>query len=897
MLRAGALQTLIVLLLASPGVGAASGKGAARADVLFERDIRPIFKTHCFHCHGEDGQLKAGLDLRLQRLALQGGKHGSAIVPGKPAESLLVQKLREGEMPPEEKPRLTPQQIELIARWVEQGARVARPEPQAISEDHLITDEERNYWAFQPLVARQVPAVRGVYRVRTPIDAFVLAKLEEKGLTFSPDTDRPTLIRRATFDLTGLPPTPAEVKAFVADTSADAFEHVIDRLLASPRYGERWGRHWLDVAGYADSDGYNEVDTERKFAWRYRDYVIKSIQADMPFDQFIVEQLAGDELVKPPYEDLSPADVEKLTATGFLRMAPDGSAVAPAADKKAVLNQVIADEIKVVSTALLGLTVGCAQCHDHRYDPIPQVDYFRFRAIFEPAYDAKSWRLPQQRLIPLLSDADRQRGKDIEAQAAKLDSERKKWEDELVEAEFQKQLASIAENLREPLTKAFKTPVAKRTAAQTKLLKAHPNANIEFGNLASANGKLRDEQKKRLDAAADLRATKPSEEFVAALTEVPGNLPPTHVFNRGDCDQPKQAVTPAELRILGSPSVVAIPEKDKTIPTSGRRLAYARWLTSGKHPLVGRVLVNRFWMHHLGRGIVASPGDFGTLGERPTHPELLDWLAADFTANGWQLKRLHKQIMLSTVYRQSARHDAAQDAIDPDNKLLGHWSLRRLDAEQFRDAVLMSSGKLNEKMFGPPVPVMNDPFGQVVIGKENLSAGRPGPVLPMNGEDFRRSVYVQFRRSRPLSLLATFDSPSMEPNCEARKASTVAPQSLLLMNNEFVIDRSVELAERVRAEAGPDAVAQAKRAWQLAIGNEPGDADVEDLRRYLAEQTARFEARKPSARTQPATQPVAKAAGAKTAPATKPSMSEPSMQALGTLGQALWSSNAFLYID
>ncbi|MGH6645193.1 MAG: DUF1553 domain-containing protein, partial [Bradyrhizobium sp.] len=343
---------------------------------------------------------------------------------------------------------------------------------------------------------------------------------------------------------------------------------------------------------------------------------------------------------------------------------------------------------------------------------------------------------------------DRKRGKEIEAKAAQMDAERKKWEDELVAAEFQKQLASISENLREPLTVAFKAPIAKRTAAQTKLLKAHPNVNIEFGNLASANGKLREEQKKRLDAAAELRAGKPSEEFVAALTEVPGNLPATHVFNRGDCDQPKQAVTPGELRILAPGDAVPISEKDKSVPTSGRRLTYARWLTSGKHPLIGRVLVNRFWMHHLGRGIVGSPGDFGALGERPTHPELLGWLAADFSSNGWKLKRLHKQIMLSTVYRQSARHDPVQDAVDPDNKLLGHWPLRRLDAEQFRDAVLLSSGKLNEKMFGPPVPVMNDEVGQVVIGKENLNAGRPGPVLPMNGEDFRRSVYVQFRRSR-----------------------------------------------------------------------------------------------------------------------------------------------------
>jgi len=311
-------------------IGSFSGSipaGAATpqpASLTFERDVRPLLKTHCFHCHGEDGQLKGKLDLRLQRFAVKGGKHGAAVIPGNAENSLLVQKMRNGEMPPEDKPQLRPEQIEIIARWIDQGANVARPEPEVISDEFLLTEEERGYWAFQPIEPQAVPTVRRVDRVRTPIDAFVLAKLEEKGLTFAPDADRPTLLRRATFDLTGLPPTPDEVKAFVEDSSPNPYERVIDRLLASPRYGERWGRHWLDVAGYADSDGYNEVDTVRPHAWRYRDYVIRSLQEDKPFDQFILEQLAGDELVKPPYNDLSPDDVEKLTATGFLRMAPDG---------------------------------------------------------------------------------------------------------------------------------------------------------------------------------------------------------------------------------------------------------------------------------------------------------------------------------------------------------------------------------------------------------------------------------------------------------------------------------------------------------------------------------------------------------------------------------------------
>jgi mono/diheme cytochrome c family protein len=878
---------LIVAML-TPILGGVSGGKAASTTISlsYEHDVRPIFKTHCFQCHGENGVHKAGLDLRLQRLAMKGGKHGAAIVPGKPELSLIVKRLRADEMPPEGKPRLSTTEIQIISRWVEQGARVARAEPQVVSDEPVITEEDRRYWAFQPVRAVQPPAVKHADRVRTPIDSFVLAKLEEKGFSFSDDADRPALIRRATFDLIGLPPTPEEVNAFVADTSADAYEKVIDRLLASPHYGEHWGRHWLDVAGYADSDGYNETDVERRFAWHYRDYVIRSFNADKPLDQFIVEQLAGDELVKPPYKELAPADLDKLIATGFLRMAPDGSAVVSTSTRKAVANQVVADEIKVVATSLLGLTVGCAQCHDHRYDPIPQLDYYRLRAIFEPAFNPLAWRVPRERLISLLNDADQARSKEIEAKAAQVDVERMKWENEQLAIEFEKQLPHVPEELREPIRAAFNTPPAKRTPAQVMLLKLHPNVNMVFGNLVSAYPNIRKEQEKRLAEAAKLRATKPVEEFVEALTEVPGQIPPTHLFNRGDCDQPKQVVSPSDLGVVSS-DTVPVPEKDGSLPTSGRRLAYARWLTSGKHPLVGRVLVNRIWMHHFGKGIVATPGDFGVLGDRPTHPELLDWLATDLASHGWELKRLHKLMMLSTAYRQSSAHDPAKDAVDPDNKLVGRQSLHRLESEEFRDAILYGSGQLNTKMFGPPVPVMADAFGQIVIGKENLSAGRPGPVIPMKGEDYRRSVYVQVRRSRPLSVLATFDEPTMEPNCDARKCSTVAPQSLLLMNNEFVIARSEEFAQRVREEAGADPEAQVRRAWELAIGSEPSRADLDVLVQFLGQQTARFQKRQ-IATTQPA--------GVKSAGVKQMNL-DPSLEALGTLGQALWSSNAFLYVD
>jgi mono/diheme cytochrome c family protein len=889
--------TFAILMACAPAAWG-DGRRAAEplASITYERDVRPVFKTHCFQCHGEGDTRKAGLDLRLRRFAVQGGKTGPAIVAGQRDQSLLYQRVSRGEMPPEKKPKLSTAEIAVIGRWIAAGAPTARPEPATIGAEPLITEEDRNFWAFQPIRAVNPPAVKNADRARTPIDAFVLARLEEKGLSYSADADKRTLIRRATFDLTGLPPTLQEIDMFLADSAPDAYDRLLDRLLASPHYGEHWGRHWLDVAGYADSDGVSEDDVQRKYAWHYRDYVIQSINADKPFDQFIVEQLAGDELVKQPYKNLSPADVEKLTATGFLRMAPDGSPAATS-DRRTVSNQVIADEIKVVSTSLLGLTVGCAQCHDHRYDPIPQADYYRLRAIFEPAYDLNSWRLPAARVLSLYTDAQRAQAAVIEARAVKLDEARKIWDDKIVDKAFEKELEKVAPELHDALRQAFHAPLLKRNAQQTKLLNQHPNTLVSIGSAINVDKTIAAERQKMLAESAAVRATRPVEQFIETLSEVPGRVPQTFLFYRGDCDSPKQVMAPAELTVLSSPQA-AIPETTPALSSSGRRLAYARWLTSGKHPLVGRVLVNRIWMHHFGRGIVASPGDFGALGDRPTHPELLDWLARDFTSNGWRTKRLHKLIMLSTAYRQSSTHRPEQDAVDPDNRLLGRKSLQRLEAEEFRDALLAGSGKLNAKMFGAPVPVMADEVGQFVIGKENLSAGRILSIIPMKGEEFRRSIYIEVRRSRPLSMLATFDEPPMEPNCDARKASTVTPQALMLMNNDFVVGQALEFAQRVRREAGDDPKAEIVRAWQIAFGTEPSVAEVDELVKFLGEQTKHFQDKLGDVKTVKVVAPVKGLGPVKGAkPVQVKPRPEPSLEALATLCQALWSSNPFLYVD
>jgi len=916
-------------LAAGALVAAPAPKPAA---LTFEKDIRPILKANCFHCHGEEEKVKGGLDVRLRHLIARGGESGPAIVPGKPDKSRLFTMVRDGEMPQSEK-KLSPAQVEVIRQWIAGGAKVARAEPAKPGAADDFTPEERAHWAFQPVKRPQVPVISkevvsnqssGARGTRSPlntpslitnyspIDAFLLQKLAAQKLTFSPPADRATLIRRASFDLLGLPPSPAEVEAFEKDASPDAYEKLLDRLLASPHYGERWGRHWLDIAGYADSDGYTDTDSVRLWAWQYRDYVIRSLNADKPFNQFIVEQLAGDELVKPPHKNLAPADVDKLTATGFLRMAPDGTANA-GVEQKVARNAVVADTIKVVSSSLLGVTVGCAQCHNHKHDPIPQADYYRLRAVFEPGFDLRTWRTPNARLVSLMSDEARAKAAEVEKEAKVIEDARLKKQNEFIDEVLEKELLKRPEELRPPLREAYKTVVAKRTPAQVKLLKEHPTVmQLSPGSLYLYEQKKADELKKQADEAAKIREKKPAEQFIPVFSEVVAasakvEPAPTFLFHRGDPDQPKQQLKPGDLTILASLRPVDLPEKNAALPTSGRRLAYARALTDGTHPLTSRVLVNRVWLHHFGRGIVASPSDFGTLGERPTHPELLDWLASEFVAQGWSLKKLHKLVMTSVAYRQSSsayalrftdysgvkrndvkRKESSPDAavIDPDNKLLWRYPIRRLDAEQLRDAQLFVSGKLNPKAGGAPVPIMTDETGQVVVGvNTDDTAGRPsGRFVSLNGEEFRRSLYVQMRRSKPLGLMETFDAPRMEPNCELRNASTVAPQSLALMNGEFALAQAKFFAERVAKEAG-DSTDESKvsRAWQMAFSRRPNSTEMTDALAFLGKQRAHFTANAPK---------VAPVAKGKEAPPANPDD-----HALTSLCQALLTANRFLYVD
>lgn len=744
----------------------------------FEQHVRPILRAHCFDCHGATEKTKGGLDLRLVRLMLQGGDSGPAIVAGKAADSYLLERVRAGEMPPGET-KLTPAEIATLERWIAAGAKTARPEPETVGPGLGITPEERAWWAFQPIKRPAVPQVPADARARTPIDSLLL-KAMPAGLSFSEDADRRVLMLRVYFDLIGLPPTPDDAVRFLNDNSPDAYERLIDDLLASPHYGERWGRHWLDIAGYADSEGRTAADAVRTWSYKYRDYVIRSLNADKPFDRLIHEQLAGDELAGPIQGDLTAEQIELLTATGFLRLAADGTGAGD--NSPEARNGVIADTLKIVTTTFLGLSVACAQCHDHRYDPILQTDYYALRAVFEPAFDWQKWKTPPERHVSLYTAANRAKAAEIEVEAQKTATDRSAREKLYLAEAFEKELRKFDERLREPLRDAYNTPADKRSPEQKELLAKNPSVNISPGVLYQYNQPAADDLKKYDERIAQTRAQKPAEEFLRVLTEPPESLPETKLFYRGDYRQPKETIAPAVLTVLSPENAPrAIPAKATDLPTTGRRLAFARWLTSRENPLTARVIVNRVWMHHFGRGLVDTPADFGRLGTQPTHPELLDWLADEFIAQGWSLKKLHKQILISTAFRQSSRRDPTRNAIDSDNRFLSRKSLLRLDAEILRDRVLATTGDLDRTLFGPPGAIKEDETGQVIVDAANK----------------RRSTYIQQRRSQPVAMLQAFDAPVMETNCERRPSSTVATQSLMLMNGDFVLDQAARLAARV----------------------------------------------------------------------------------------------------
>lgn len=858
------------LLVASDST-AARPEGARSSTPHFESEIRPILREFCLDCHGATAEPEGGLDLRLVRFMLTGGDSGPAIEIGNPDESNLIHRVTSGEMPPGQM-RLKPEQIDLLRRWIQSGALTDGPEPESIGPGIPITQQERDYWAYRPLARIEPAATHGSTRIRTVLDALI-AQSMPAGLDFSVDANRVTLIRRVYNDLLGLPPTAQQTAYWLSLPESHWYETMVDTLLASPHYGERWARHWLDAAGYADSDGSTLADAQRPWAWRYRDYVIDSFNADKPFDQFITEQLAGDELAGPADGDWTARQVELLTATGFLRMAADGTGSGDNSPESR--NKTISDTLQIIGSTLLASSLQCAQCHDHRYDPISHRDYFALRAIFEPALDWQNWKTPGERLVLLTTAAQRSQQEQIEAEAQVVAAERSNQEAAYMKQALEKELSKHEEPLRTQLRMAYETPEQQRTVEQKALLDSHPSINISAGVLYQYLPEATEELKKLDAKIAEIRAKKPSDSYVHALVEPTGHLPVTKLFHRGDHNQPTEVIEPGGLAVLaGNDQMIRFAVDDSQLATSGRRLAFAKWLTDGHNPnpLLARSMVNRIWLHHFGRGIVATPGDFGRLGGQPTHPQVLDWLAWYWIDQGWSLKHLHRMILNSTVFRQSSQRHEESQAIDPENHYYWRKPLLRVDAEVLRDTVLALSGDLSPQWGGPPMPVLEDETGQVRID----------PAQP------RRSIFASWRRSQPVAMLQAFDAPVMNVNCDVRSATTVAPQALMLMNGEFILDQSAKIAQScIQASVGATGEAmglpaefsqlpdQIDQAWQRILQRSPTDLELEAAV-HMAQQQLLLLQQEPS---------------------RVPQGQTVSGQLLTNLCQVLLSSNEFLYID
>ena len=840
------------LLVCATGIIAAG----QTATPTFQHEILPLLTQRCVSCHGE--KPAGGLDLRTLDSVMKGGATGKAIEPGKPDYSLLFKRVDSEQMPMAGK-KFSREEKQLVRDWIERGQFPALQALANLPPEARINDEARKFWSYQKPIAVPAPAVKHREAVRTPIDAFILARLEAKNRTMNSGASREVLIRRAYLDIQGTPPTPEEVKAFVNDKSANAFAAVVDKLLTSPGYGERWARHWLDVAGYSDSNGYLG-DEPRPYAWRYRDWVVKALNTDMPYDQFLLRQLAGDQLT--PWrmgEKLSPETVDNLVATGFLRSTPD------ATDNQAIYEidkqfDALHAVTEVSIKAVMGMNLNCARCHDHKFDPVLQKDYYRIMALFRPAYDpddefpkAKDktkwlpgnigWGAWPIRLVPNAtaaeiasyikanSDLEANRRKNGRQTAQVYAAARDRWR----EAQYSK----LSEPVRGELLKALKTPAKDRNAVQGSLLKEYATKfQIEDEELGAI-----DQEVARLEAGQEvenekLRKAKP--EMLWATWDVSKNAE-TRLLARGNFDSPGEKIAPGVPLILDNPKApFHIPEVPADSPHTGRRLAFARWLTQKDHPLTARVIVNRVWQYHFGTGIVNTPDDFGSQGARPSHPELLDWLAVNFVEHGWSLKWLHRQIMTSAVYQQSSTVPGEAFREDERNTLLGRWGVQRMDAEQVRDAVLKVTGQLSSVMFGPPIAMctlpdgsyFTDPSGRTDDKVEGHTRWFPPPcekagtTTDPSRQPTRRSIYVETRRTYGMGFLGAFDAPVMETNASSRFSTASPRQALSMLHNPLVLQSAEKLAARAKADAGDDIVARIRRMMELTWSRPSSEAEV-----------------------------------------------------------------------
>jgi len=884
-----------------PAIVFATLVSAAGAPVDFVRDVRPIFEANCYGCHGAEKQ-KSGLRLDVREAAFEGGEFYKPNIVPKEAEASKLLHFVSGDdeelrMPPKGDP-LSTAEISTLRAWIDQGA----VWPDGVDEAKL--EDRSDHWSFKPLSPQEG---------NTSIDGFIGTKLAAEGMKISPPADRVTWLRRVYFDLIGLPPTPEQVSVFLADDEGDrAYENVIESLLASPRYGERWAQHWLDVVRYADTHGF-EVNTPRPNAWPYRDYVIDAFNNDTPFDQFIREQLAGDQLGKD-------------AATGFLvtaaRLLP-GQIGKDAPSMRLARQDELGEIVINTSEAFLGLSVGCARCHNHKFDAITAKDYYAMQAFFAGvSYGDRRINSPEAEAKQRESEALQERVREIDrtvagfvpladsgasrpAVSARLNVER------FAPVKARKVRFTINKaNLYEPcldelevfdisgnnvaLASLGTVPSASGSKVEANRHQLEFINDGEFGNSRSwmcstSNGWVmlefpnehtierivwgRDRQGKFSDRLAidylievaddsgdwrrvagstdrlkaDPKAPKDFTEFApenqqeakALLAEKQqieakiatlkgdqtvfggafGKPEPTHLLNRGDAEQPKEEVAPAVLSALGD---VMLP---MDTPDNERRLALADWVADPQNPLTARVAVNRIWQGHFGIGLVETSNDFGRVGARPSHPQLLDWLAAEFIRSGWSVKHMHRLIMLSDTYRQAGGIDPDAQAKDADVRLLWRFPSRRLEAEPLRDSILAVSGQLNLKTGGPGFDLFKSRGGL---------SGFP-PVEKFKGEGLRRMIYAHKIRMEPGAVFGAFDCPDAGQSVSRRRQSTTPIQALNLFNSRFVIDSSQALATRVKATSGDDVPAQIRAVYQLAYGRDPQPAELADAESTVRE--------------------------------------------------------------
>jgi Protein of unknown function (DUF1553)/Protein of unknown function (DUF1549)/Planctomycete cytochrome C len=805
-----------------------------------------LLETHCVGCHGGAG-IKGGLDLTTREGLLRGGESGATVIPGDPESSLLLQTIRHEHEPfmPYKENKLSAPAIDQLAAWIKSGASYLRPLDKSSGKrktdaGFVLTDADRAHWAFQPITRVKPPVIPQPASVgQNPIDQFILDKLTSIGLSLAPTVNRTMFIRRVTLDLIGLPPTPAEIDDFVHNPSPSADEELIDRLLASPHYGERWGRHWLDLARYAESDGF-EHDAVRPHAWRYRDYVIKTLNDDKPYDRFIREQIAGDELW--------PEDAEAITATGFHLLGPD---MVDSSDQIQRRHNTLNDMTDTTALVFLGLTFGCARCHDHKFEPLSQRDYYGFQAFFTPAKfnREKSIATPSHR----------------EAYAVAMreyDSHPKLQELIAFEATIRKKLfEQKVARLPAEAQVAHLTPPEQRTAEQSNLV-LETEAKVKVSDKELTAVLTADEKQRQAEIRKEIEKLPkpPALPVTMAIESAKDSKAKTFLLTRGDYNQPGDEITPGiplvlspqpgsgRLKTSVAPASVNARERaDGSLPSMSR-VNLANWVASPENPLTARVMVNRIWQHHFGQALVSTPSDFGTHGQSASHPSLLDWLASDFIKRGWSIKQMHRLMLTSATYRQVStlkRNSYAHDAtaadlsstlsndtaawakgiqLDPDNRLYWRMNRIRLEGEVIRDGLLAISGQLNSSMNGPGV--------SPPIPKELFAGAHGWTVSELKSQHHRRSIYIFARRNLRFPFLEVFDAPDNNLSCSVRERSTTAPQSLTLLNSTEVTAAAKVTAVRLNYESASTQY-QIESAYLLTLGRKPTASEQVMVQKFL----------------------------------------------------------------